>query len=261
MNTKRISTRSVNVSVVIQVLDEYTAKAPVKSKVVVFLTNMTKAPVRKENEYFIFTDLLLGDYELNILSNLHFPIKAKFSISSSMAVQQLVYQLKPRIYYRIPDRATAFTFKCKKNKTNASGVIVQAHFLSPTSSVAKVKQPILQKSSVIRLECNGKLIIGDVIRIFDRKKNYTTINKIIDITDHDEFHLETPVNGQFERGSLVTLDYETISDELGQVLIIFRKEMIKPGSINVSFYDQEAKKTITLEALPETVTHYGIIYL
>jgi len=246
------------VSLVVCLIDDYTAKQTSDNNINVFLKETPKRPIRKPDGYFVFTELHEMTYNLCVRSDIF--LDEDLQVTPSQIAGRMMYvTLKPRSSYPFPGRTTLIrTAVCDSEGTPVGDAGIKAAVLSEECASAKLVNQKTESGSleISLINVAGKILVGDMFLLKEKgeeKMEYCTIAGICGETR--QYRLEQPLQFEYRRGALLLPVMHTRSDTRGEAVVCFRNLRSKLCDVKMEFTCKD--KVLTREAkLEEGKTTY-----
>lgn len=257
---------STKVSLVVSPIDDYTAERRSGGNINVFLNELPQRPVRKNDGYYIFTNLTEGTYTLCLRSDIYLDENITVSLSCLNQQNPIVYPtLKPSPNYFFTEGSTLVRASVRDTEGNAmSFVIVKAVVLSHDCARARLAQDGAKKGSrqIYVFNMAGKISVGDKYLIKGKEDIGSEVCQIAGTSDETHcFNLNDDLQFDHCRGELLLPVIHTRTDDRGEVVIYFRNARSKYFDVKMEFNcnHKSIEKSVRLEE--GKTTNLGLVRL
>ena len=242
-------------SLVIILIDDYTAMPVRGTPVVVSIEELFQKPIKKNNSCYVFTNIELTNCHVVIKSNIFFEERIEVDLTKLDPLDPVVYvRLKPLPYYPYNRGDTLVRMMVKDKKNNkVVGAKVSAEIVSNEGCKVRIIQEKIEAGTV---EVNfqsimGMLSIGEKLFVKDGEKSeYCEIKRVLD-SDKRMFLLANPLQYEHIRGVMLMPVVETYTDHKGEVVICLKHVSTKQIEVElkIEYKNEIMSETMIIDTL------------
>ena len=263
MDFGRLISINTRFSLLLQLIDAYTASAPV-GNLHVALEGVSRRPLSKSDGCFVFTDLERGAYRLKITSQYYLKECRVITLQEqSSCFPALNIFLKPTFFYPYFSKATCCLASLRKDGEKAAGIRVRGTVLKESCAMARLAQDSgAEGETDLFLNKNGAIPVGDCMQILSKESGTTEYCRIEAINyDSSSFRLSSPLENNYRRGDCFLPVMETCSDEHGEVALYFRPYREKCFQAVLEFFIDDHVVTREVDMVEGSVHNLGLVTL
>ncbi|MBO9606504.1 MAG: hypothetical protein J7639_11155 [Paenibacillaceae bacterium] len=222
METVRLVKLRNRLSLAVRVLDAHTSEAPRQTGAIVALEGIAAKPVRKDDGWYLFTDLTEGAYRLNVTIPDYFPEQLDIRVNDAHSIVYVPLKAKPSFPFRENDTLIRVMFRDGEERPVA-GLALTATVTTESCAKARL-MPEQTEAGARELtvgQLAGAMLPGEGYLIQSRTGEGAAERCEIAEAEGRTVKLKTPLVRPHARGSLLLPVLRTFSSERGEAVIAF----------------------------------------
>ncbi|MBM7868050.1 hypothetical protein GTO89_14875 [Heliobacterium gestii] len=246
------------VSVVVELLDDFTAEPPAQGDIKVLLQGYPVNAIAKSAGQYVFTNLPDGSYELEVRSTHYLHCQTQITVGSLDPKHPVVsLLLKPAPNYSFPSGATLLRARVVDVAGQAiPDVGVRGTVLSGNGARARLVPANgngEERSGTIEyrlMHVLGRIIPGDIYLLRSKEDGCEEYNQVKGyLRDNRSITFYQPFSHSYGPGALLLPCVETRTDQRGEVVVYFRHPSVRrfEGQIELKYGQQVISEKVTLE--------------
>lgn len=223
----------------VRLIDAVTGSWPTDKDLKIFLQNVSARPIVKSDGYVAFLDLSPGTYKLVVQSSRYFDARLDISIEElNLEYPVQVLTLWPRPSYPFAAGVSLIRGVLENKQGHPlAGVALHGEMLSDGAYIAKLAQSASMDTTVLSLtDMRTPIFHGEKLLLVDRKKEVIEHCRILFNAEENSrnFHLEAPIQHEFERGTNLYPFLFAQTDERGQWVMLLRTTELHESILQIS---------------------------
>lgn len=215
------------ISLVLCLIDQYTALGSNEEDITVFLNGRSTAFQRKAGGYLVFSELEEKIYRIVIESERYFSEEFEVQLDQLDQAEPLVWvYLKPSLLYPFNSSATLIRASVfQKNGEPASNAQLTAVLCSDNCARARLgRQGASSGSAELSLvDVSGRMAAGDVFRLRPPQSEGGELCELVSMGVGEAIYgLKQPLESDHQRGELLMPVFNTRTEQRGEAVLAFR---------------------------------------
>lgn len=243
------------VSMVLRLIDQYTALGSNESDISVFLNGRPASFQRKAGGYLVFTELEEELYRVVIESKFYLSEEFEVRPGELDRAEPIVYvALKPSLLYHFNASATLIRVSvCRQNGEPAEGAVITAALLSDNCARARLGRQgaVAGWAGISLVDVTGRLAPGDLFLIRPAEGEEGEICEMATMgVGESVYELKKPPLSDHARGELLMPVIMTRTSERGEAVLALRnfRQRECELSLRVVFADRDLIRKIKIHS-------------
>lgn len=224
METIRLVKLRNRLSLAVRVLDAHTSEPPRQTGAIVALDDIAAKPVRKDDGWYVFTDLTEGAYRLNVSIPDYFPEQLDILVNDAHSIVYVPLKAAPSFPFRENDTLLRVVFRDDGDRP-VPGLALAATITTESCAKARLmpEQTEAGASELTVGQLAGAMLPGECYLIQSRTGEGAAERcEIAEAPDRSRtVKLKAPLARPHARGAMLLPVLRTLSSERGEAVIAF----------------------------------------